>query len=189
MMSGEARLSEVAAAVLDGTPVDWAAAGSDANGAPAPFLEHLKLVAAVAEVHRNAVSDTGIALGSPTHWGHLQLLERIGGGAFGEVYRAWDTRLDREVALKLLPADPTAGTAWRRRSSRKADCSRVYGTRRGDHLRRRAHRRARRAVDGVRQGTHARAADRARRSCSARSKPLQIGIELCRAVRPFTTRA
>ncbi len=38
---------------------------------------------------------------APT-WGRLHLLERIGEGAFGEVYRAFDPRLHREVALKVL---------------------------------------------------------------------------------------
>jgi serine/threonine protein kinase len=38
-------------------------------------------------------------------WGHLQVLESIGQGSFGEVYRAYDRALDREVALKLLKTD------------------------------------------------------------------------------------
>ena len=35
-------------------------------------------------------------------WGCFRLLEKVGQGSFGEVYRAFDTTLEREVALKLL---------------------------------------------------------------------------------------
>jgi len=38
-------------------------------------------------------------------WGHLDVLDRIGEGSFGEVFRAYDSILDRDVALKLLRAD------------------------------------------------------------------------------------
>lgn len=36
--------------------------------------------------------------------GPLRIMERIGAGSNGEVFRAWDESLDREVALKLLTA-------------------------------------------------------------------------------------
>ena len=41
-------------------------------------------------------------------WGHLQVKEKIGEGSYGEVYRAYDSTLDRDVALKLLKQDKLA---------------------------------------------------------------------------------
>jgi hypothetical protein len=40
----------------------------------------------------------------PERWGDLLLLERLGGGAQADVFRAWDPALQRDVALKLLRA-------------------------------------------------------------------------------------
>src|SRR5881227_1632345 len=42
-----------------------------------------------------------------TEFGDCEILAPLGAGAMGEVYRARDTRLGREVALKMLPAHLT----------------------------------------------------------------------------------
>jgi serine/threonine-protein kinase len=52
--------------------------------------------------------------------GHYHLLEKIGAGGMGEVYRARDERLQRDVALKVLPAGTLASEDARRRFRREA---------------------------------------------------------------------
>jgi len=47
-----------------------------------------------------------IAAGS--RLGPYEVLSRIGAGGMGEVYRARDTRLRREVTIKVLPAEFSA---------------------------------------------------------------------------------
>src|SRR5207244_10426725 len=52
--------------------------------------------------------------------GPYQIESAIGAGGMGEVYRAVDTRLDRAVAIKILPAHPAASGGFRERLEREA---------------------------------------------------------------------
>ena len=98
-------LGDLADAVLDGGSVDWHAAEASAGAAVRPLVRDFELVAAVGRLHRQVLPVTSDAV---TTWGHLRLVEHVGRGATGDVFRAWDTRLDREVALKLIVGDAAA---------------------------------------------------------------------------------
>ena len=51
---------------------------------------------------------------------HYRIDSTIGQGGMGTVYRATDTRLDREVAIKVLPAEVTADVERRQRFRQEA---------------------------------------------------------------------
>jgi serine/threonine-protein kinase len=95
---------DIAGAILDGAAIDWEMRESGADEQERALLGPLRRLATLADFHRRL----------PGQWGHLRLVEVIGRGTFAEVYRAWDTRLDREVALKLLttgaPSDDAVAT-------------------------------------------------------------------------------
>src|SRR5499427_7536530 len=52
--------------------------------------------------------------------GPYEILAPAGAGGMGEVYKARDTRLDRTVAIKILPAQLSASPAARQRFDREA---------------------------------------------------------------------
>ena len=124
----------------------------------------------------------GTSSPTPGAWGHLDVQERIAGGAFGDVYRARDPHLNREVALKLLRLDASTGQP----ADRLLDEARTLARVRHPNVV---------TVHGadVRDGraglwmefVHGRTLEswlQAQRRARRRAKPTTLGVDLCRAL-------
>jgi len=133
-------LERVAGAVSDGTPVDWKGEMA-ARPELANVLLGLRRLEKVRTAHEGVSESGGSAPGGsadpdrPTktwhaatttsvsaattstasaplfRWGHLDVLEKVGEGSGGEVFRAYDPSLETEFALKLRKTDDELGSA------------------------------------------------------------------------------
>src|SRR5262245_19328724 len=100
-MTGDAdsRWEAVARLVMDGQPVNWEALDSTTDPEDRELLRQFQIVATIASVHGRDFGGGrpyGTRQPALTTWGHLQVLDAIGEGAFATVYRALDPDLDRE---------------------------------------------------------------------------------------------
>lgn len=112
----EEPIDEACESIDDGQSVDWDLTESKLTNAPDHgSVRALRGLEKIAEFHRGlhhppeGVPADRTRVTTPEQWGHLTLLELASSGKSGEVWRAWDAWLQREVALKFLFAVSESG--------------------------------------------------------------------------------
>jgi serine/threonine protein kinase/Tol biopolymer transport system component len=109
------RVDHLSERVSDGQSIDWPLAESASTSTTELASVHaLRDLERILEYHRKLQSVAPQVGSSPAgadgrqprmeQWGDLAILELASTGANGEVWRAWDAWLQREVALKFLQA-------------------------------------------------------------------------------------
>jgi serine/threonine protein kinase/tetratricopeptide (TPR) repeat protein len=113
-------LQDLAEAIVDGRPVEWDSVGNTGDPEHDAVVRQFHVLATLADIHRRIHSSEDLeatedlpptpdteSLESRTTWGPFELKSVLGKGSYGIVYRARDPKLDRDVALKLVPSpDP-----------------------------------------------------------------------------------
>jgi TolB-like protein/tRNA A-37 threonylcarbamoyl transferase component Bud32/tetratricopeptide (TPR) repeat protein len=144
-MAGSRRaVLDLLASVADGHSTDWDGVETGSMPPDPASLRVLRTIAGVAEVHRtlDAEAELPVTPDGPRlvqspppsaglTWGSMVLREKLGSGASADVYRAYDSRLDCDVALKLFRKQ-TGGN--REQIGRKLREARMLARVRHDHV-------------------------------------------------------
>jgi len=107
--------------VADRAPIDWDALERSLDSADdRRWLDCVRVLEDIAKFHLSSPEEAESATGDAAEtiatgaagsegttvvdqwWGKYRLYQKVGEGAFGRVYRAWDPDLEREVAVKIL---------------------------------------------------------------------------------------
>jgi RIO-like serine/threonine protein kinase len=110
----EAVLDAAIEQIADGATVDWSAVDKGAPAREREWAKSLRVLNDIVKLHREAAVDfeqTTLARDTPASrstdassdtWGKYRLANKVGEGSYGSVYRAWDSELERDVAIKIL---------------------------------------------------------------------------------------